>query len=73
MVGRSNGIVIKPTKFYNWFNSSVSDLEIGELAMNVSDGKFYTKANANTIKEIGGASASIFNQYYKQEILQLLI
>ena len=35
----------------------LSDLEIGELAMNIADGKFYTKQNANTIKEVGGASA----------------
>ena len=27
--------------------------------MNIADGKFYTKANANTVKEIGGASVNI--------------
>ena len=32
-------------------------LAVGELAMNVADGKFYTKSNSSTIKEVGGASA----------------
>ena len=50
--------VIKPKRSFTTGSiPSVSDLEIGELAMNVADGKFYTKANANTVKEIGGASA----------------
>ena len=32
-------------------------LEVGELAMNVTDGKFYTKTSGGTVKEIGGAGA----------------
>ena len=32
-------------------------LEPGELAMNVTDGKFYTKTSGNVVKEVGGAGA----------------
>jgi len=32
-------------------------LEAGELAMNVTDGKFYTKTSGGTVKEIGGAGS----------------
>ena len=34
-----------------------SDLEAGELAMNITDGKFYTKTTGGVVKEIGGAGA----------------
>ena len=34
-----------------------SDLIAGELAMNVADGKFYTKTTGGVVKEIGGAGA----------------
>ena len=34
-----------------------SALEAGELAMNVTDGKFYTKTSGGVVKEIGGAGA----------------
>jgi hypothetical protein len=36
---------------------SAGSLEAGELAMNVTDGKFYTKTSGGTVKEIGGAGA----------------
>ena len=36
---------------------TTSDLAVGEIAMNVTDGKFYTKTSGNTIKEMGGAGA----------------
>ena len=36
---------------------STSDLATGELAMNVTDGKFYTKTSGGVVKEIGGAGA----------------
>ena len=50
--------VIKPKRsFTSSAVPSVSDLEVGELAMNDADGKFYTKSNSSTIKEVGGASA----------------
>ena len=67
--------VIKPKRSFTTGSiPSVSDLEIGELAMNVSDGKFYTKALTQIrLKKLVVRLPSIFNQYYKQEILQLLI
>ena len=34
-----------------------SSLEAGELAMNVTDGKFYTKTSGGVVKEVGGAGA----------------
>ena len=34
-----------------------SALEPGELAMNVTDGKFYTKTSGGVVKEVGGAGA----------------
>ena len=36
---------------------SASDIEVGELAVNVTDGKFYTKTTGNVVKEIGGAGS----------------
>ena len=32
-------------------------LEPGELAMNVTDGKFFTKTSGGTVKEVGGAGS----------------
>ena len=32
-------------------------MEIGELAMNIQDGKFYTKTSIGQIKELGGAGS----------------
>ena len=32
-------------------------LAIGELAMNVADGKFFTKTSGGTVKEMGGAGS----------------
>ena len=32
-------------------------LEIGEIALNITDGKFFTKTSSNVIKEVGGAGA----------------
>ena len=50
--------VIKPKRSFTAAAvHQLTDLEIVELAMNIADGKFYTKQNANTIKEVGGASA----------------
>ena len=36
---------------------STSAIEAGELAMNVTDGKFYTKTTGGQIREIGGAGS----------------
>ena len=40
---------------------SAGSLEAGELAMNVTDGKFYTKTTGGTVKEVGGAGAVTLN------------
>ena len=50
--------VIKPKRSFTASAiPTTADLDIGELAMNVADGKFYTKQNSTTIREVGGASA----------------
>ena len=36
---------------------SAGSLQAGELAMNVTDGKFYTKTTGGVVKEVGGAGA----------------
>ena len=36
---------------------SSGSLEAGELALNVTDGKFYTKTTGGTVKEVGGAGS----------------
>ena len=38
-----------------------SALAVHELAMNVTDGKLYTKTSGNVVKEIGGAGAVTLN------------
>ena len=36
---------------------AASALAVGELAMNITDGKFYTKTSGGTVKELGGAGS----------------
>jgi hypothetical protein len=36
---------------------SAGSLESGELAMNITDGKFYTKNSGGTVVEVGGAGS----------------
>ncbi len=36
---------------------SASSLQAGELAMNVTEGKFYTKTTGGVVKEMGGAGS----------------
>ena len=36
---------------------SAGSLTAGELAMNITDGKFYTKTAGGTVKEVGGAGS----------------
>ena len=36
---------------------SASSLTAGEIAMNVTDGKFYTKTSGGSVKEVGGAGS----------------
>ena len=40
---------------------AAGSLAVGEIAMNVTDGKFYTKTSGNVVKEIGGAGAVTLN------------
>ena len=40
---------------------AANSLAVGELAMNVTDGKFYTKTSGNVVKEVGGAGAVTLN------------
>ena len=54
--------VIKPKRSETALSvPAASSLAIGELAMNVTDGKFYTKTSGNVVKEIGGAGAVTLN------------
>jgi len=36
---------------------AASSLAIGELAMNITDGKFFTKTTGGVVKEVGGAAS----------------
>ena len=36
---------------------TAGQLQVGELAMNVTEGKFYTKTSGNVVKEMGGAGS----------------
>ena len=50
--------VIKPKRSETALQiPSTGSLEVGELAMNVTDGKFYTKTSGGTVKEMGGAGS----------------
>ena len=50
--------VIKPKRSETALSvPSAGSLEVGELALNVTDGKFYTKTSGNAIKEVGGAGS----------------
>ena len=54
--------VIKPKRSETALSvPAASSLAVGELAMNVTDGKFYTKTSGNVVKEIGGAGAVTLN------------
>ena len=50
--------VIKPKRSETALSvPAASSLAIGELAMNVTDGKFYTKTSGGVVKDGGGAGA----------------
>ena len=50
--------VIKPKRSETALSvPAASALQAGELAMNVTDGKFYTKTTGGTIREVGGAGS----------------
>ena len=51
--------VIKPKRSETALSiPSAGSLVVGELAMNVTDGKFYTKTSGGTVKEVGGAGSA---------------
>ena len=50
--------VIKPKRSETALSiPAAGALAVGELAMNITDGKFYTKTTGGTVKEMGGAAA----------------
>tara|TARA_B100000900_G_scaffold370581_1_gene349193 strand:- start:190 stop:621 length:432 start_codon:yes stop_codon:yes gene_type:complete len=52
--------VIKPKRSFTPLAIPAANvMEVGELAMNASDGKFYTKLTNGTVKELGGAGSVI--------------
>ena len=54
--------VIKPKRSETALSiPSSSSLAVGEIAMNVTDGKFYTKTSGGTVKEMGGAGSVTLN------------
>ena len=54
--------VIKPKRSEVALSVPASgSLAVGELAMNITDGKFYTKTSGGVVKEVGGAGAVTLN------------
>ena len=54
--------VIKPKRSETALSvPAANSLAVGEIAMNVTDGKFYTKTSGNVVKEVGGAGAVTLN------------
>jgi len=50
--------VIKPKRSETALSvPSAGSLAVGEIAMNVTDGKFYTKTSGGVVKEMGGAGS----------------
>ena len=50
--------VIKPKRSETALSIPAANaLAVGELAVNITDGKFYTKTTGNIVKEIGGAGS----------------
>ena len=54
--------VIKPKRSETALSiPAANSLAVGEIAMNVTDGKFYTKTSGGTVKEMGGAGSVTLN------------
>ena len=54
--------VIKPKRSETALSvPAANSLAVGEIAMNVTDGKFYTKTSGGVVKEVGGAGAVTLN------------
>ena len=59
-IGIENNVnVIKPKRSFTHYRCPYPALETGELGMNNSDGKFYTKLSNGAVKELGGAGSVI--------------
>ena len=41
---------------------SSGDLEVGEIAINLADGKMYSKNTSNTVLEVGGAGSATLQE-----------
>ena len=67
--------VIKPKRSETALSiPAANSLAVGELAMNVTDGKFYTKTSGGVVKEMGGAGAvTLQNVTTSGAITQLMI
>ena len=51
--------VIKPKRSETTSSiPAANSLQVGEIAMNVTDGKFFTKKSDNSVVEVGGAGAA---------------
>ena len=46
---------------------SSGSLAVGEIAMNITDGKFYTKTSGGVVKEMGGAGSVTLNDVVTNE------
>ena len=54
--------VIKPKRSETALSvPAANSLEVGEIAMNVTEGKFYTKTSGGVVKEMGGAGSVTLN------------
>ena len=54
--------VIKPKRSETALSiPAANTLAVGEIAMNVTDGKFYTKTSGGVVKEVGGAGSVTLN------------
>jgi len=54
--------IIKPKRSETALSiPAAGSLAVGELAMNITDGKFYTKTSGGVVKEVGGAGAVTLN------------
>ena len=50
--------IIKPKRSETALSiPAAGSLAVGELAMNITDGKFYTKTSGGAVREMGGAAA----------------
>ena len=51
---------------------AANSLAVGELAINVTDGKFYTKTTGGVVREVGGAVPLLYKMLQHLVQLQLM-